>query len=163
MAAVGARAADGERRRRAAGRLEPNNLGRLLLSCAAPKNWQTRDDGDLRVDVGAGCISTHVLDHRSTTVAQDSVHLVQGADRLREVLEGGLARKAELGLLNGFMMRCTLSILRRRAYSPAQFERLVAESAFRTCHIKTEGIGLEARMKKQVAADKEESTLQDTR
>ena len=84
-------------------------------------------------------------------------------DRLGEVLEGGLARKAELRLLNGFMTRCTLRILRRRAYSPAQFKRLVAESAFRACHIKTEGIGLEARMKKQVAAYKEESTLQDTR
>jgi hypothetical protein len=42
-------------------------------------------------------------------------------------------------------------MLRRRAYSPAQFERLAAESPFLTCEIQTEGIGLEVRLKKPVA------------
>jgi ubiquinone/menaquinone biosynthesis C-methylase UbiE len=44
--------------------------------------------------------------------------------------------------------RVILGQLRRRAYSPAQFERLVADSPFRTCEITTEGIGLEVRMTK---------------
>jgi hypothetical protein len=39
-------------------------------------------------------------------------------------------------------------MLGRRAYSPAQFERLAAESAFRTCDIQREGISMEVRLKK---------------
>lgn len=38
------------------------------------------------------------------------------------------------------------------ADSRAQFERLASESAFRTCGIQTEGIGIEVRLKKPVAA-----------
>jgi hypothetical protein len=40
-------------------------------------------------------------------------------------------------------------MLRRRAYSPARFERLAAASPFMTCEISTEGIGLEVRLTKQ--------------
>jgi hypothetical protein len=40
------------------------------------------------------------------------------------------------------------TMLRRRAYTPAQFEDLVAESAFRTCDIRKDGIGLEVRLRK---------------
>jgi len=55
----------------------------------------------------------------------------------------------ELTWLNAFVTKWTLAMLRRRAYTRAQFERLVAESAFRTCDIQTEGIGMEVQLKKQ--------------
>jgi hypothetical protein len=40
--------------------------------------------------------------------------------------------------------------LRSRAYSANQLERLVAESGFRSCEIKADGIGLEVRLKKAI-------------
>lgn len=55
------------------------------------------------------------------------------------------------GRLSTFMTKGTLEMLRRRAYSPAQFERLAAESPFLTGEIQTKGIGLEVRLKKPVA------------
>jgi hypothetical protein len=39
-------------------------------------------------------------------------------------------------------------MLRRRAYTPTQFQHLVAESAFRSCDIRKDGIGLEVRLNK---------------
>jgi ubiquinone/menaquinone biosynthesis C-methylase UbiE len=54
----------------------------------------------------------------------------------------------ELGRVSTFMTKGTLEMLRRRAYSPAQFESLVARSPFQTCVISTEGIGLEVRLVK---------------
>ena len=56
---------------------------------------------------------------------------------------------AQLGWLNAFMMKRSLTMLRRRAYSPAQFERLAAASAFGTCEIQAAGIGMEVRLKKR--------------
>ena len=58
----------------------------------------------------------------------------------------------ELGRLSAFMTQATLEMLRRRAYSPARFERLAAESPFQTCQIRTGGIGLEVRLTKAEAA-----------
>lgn len=58
----------------------------------------------------------------------------------------------ELGRLNAFATKCALAMLRRRAHSRDQFTRLVAESAFRTCDVRTEGIGMEVRLKKQCPA-----------
>lgn len=58
----------------------------------------------------------------------------------------------ELDWLGTFTTKATLEMLRRRAYSPAQFERLAAESPFRTCEISTAGIGLEVRLTKAEAA-----------
>jgi hypothetical protein len=37
-------------------------------------------------------------------------------------------------------------MLRLRAYSRAEFERLAAQSAFRTCDIQSEGIGMVVRL-----------------
>jgi len=54
----------------------------------------------------------------------------------------------ELGRVSTFMTKGTLEMLRRRAYSPAQFESLVARSPFQTCVISTDGIGLEVRLVK---------------
>jgi ubiquinone/menaquinone biosynthesis C-methylase UbiE len=53
-----------------------------------------------------------------------------------------------LGRISSFTTRATLEMLKRRAYAPAQLERLAAESPFRTCTITTRGIGLEVRLKK---------------
>jgi hypothetical protein len=50
------------------------------------------------------------------------------------------------------MTKRALTMLRRRAYSPAQSERLAADSAFRTCDIQTGGIGLQVRLTKPGAA-----------
>jgi ubiquinone/menaquinone biosynthesis C-methylase UbiE len=54
-----------------------------------------------------------------------------------------------LGRISSFTTRGTLEMLKRRAYAPAQLERLAAESLFRTCAITTQGIGLEVRLTKQ--------------
>jgi ubiquinone/menaquinone biosynthesis C-methylase UbiE len=57
-------------------------------------------------------------------------------------------RAMELGPVSTFTTKATLEMLRRRAYAPAQFERLAAESPFRTCEIALAGIGLEVRLRK---------------
>jgi ubiquinone/menaquinone biosynthesis C-methylase UbiE len=58
-------------------------------------------------------------------------------------------RAMKLSPVSGFMTRLILSTtLRRRAYSPARFQRLVAQSLFRTCRIETRGIGLEVSLTK---------------
>jgi ubiquinone/menaquinone biosynthesis C-methylase UbiE len=75
-------------------------------------------------------------------------------DMNRDASASGIADEVKgMGLSRGSaaMTKVILSQLRRRAYSPSQFERLVADSPFRTCEITTEGIGLEVRMKKPPA------------
>jgi hypothetical protein len=57
----------------------------------------------------------------------------------------------QLGRVSSLTTKATLEMLKRRAYSPANFERLAAESPFGTCTINTEGIGLEVRLEKPVA------------
>src|ERR1700682_2538041 len=59
-------------------------------------------------------------------------------------------RKMELGWLSAFTTKATLEMLRRRAYSPARFERLAAESPFGTCDIQTEGMSLTVRLERAV-------------
>jgi ubiquinone/menaquinone biosynthesis C-methylase UbiE len=81
-----------------------------------------------------------------SAVIQDMSRDASGADIDREV------RGMQLGRVNAFMTRRTLGMLRRRAYSPAQFDQLAAESAFRTCEIRTDGIGLEVRLRKPAVA-----------
>lgn len=58
----------------------------------------------------------------------------------------------DLGRLGSFTTKATLEALRNRAYSAAQFERLAAESPFQRCEISQAGIGLEVRLKKEVAS-----------
>lgn len=55
----------------------------------------------------------------------------------------------DLGRIGAFTTKATLEMLKRRAYTPAQFEHLATESPFRTCEITTQGIGLEVRLKKE--------------
>jgi len=61
-------------------------------------------------------------------------------------------RSQELGAVNGFITRRVLAGLRNRAYSTAQFDRLVGESRFSSCTVHAEGIGLEVRLRKEAAA-----------
>ncbi len=51
-----------------------------------------------------------------------------------------------VGVVSGFTIRQTLGWLRRRAFTPAQFETLAAESAFGGCSVTTDGVGLEVRL-----------------
>jgi ubiquinone/menaquinone biosynthesis C-methylase UbiE len=53
-----------------------------------------------------------------------------------------------LSPVNALMTTFTLRMLRRRAYSRATFQRLAAESAFRTCDIELDGISIEVRLTK---------------
>jgi ubiquinone/menaquinone biosynthesis C-methylase UbiE len=84
-----------------------------------------------------------VLRSGGTAVIEDMSSDASHADIDAEV------RKMELGRVSAFMTKGTLEMLRRRAYSPARFESLVARSPFQTCEIRTEGIGLEVRLVKR--------------
>ena len=83
-----------------------------------------------------------VLRRGGTAVIQDMSREATHADIDGEV------KTMDLGLLGTFTTKATLEMLRRRAYSPAQFERLIAESPFETSVIATAGIGLEVRLRK---------------
>jgi ubiquinone/menaquinone biosynthesis C-methylase UbiE len=83
-----------------------------------------------------------VLRNGGRAVIQDMRSTAANADITREVQDMALGR------LSAFMTTRTLRGLRRRAYSPAQFERLAAQSAFGTCEIRTEGVGMEVRLHK---------------
>jgi ubiquinone/menaquinone biosynthesis C-methylase UbiE len=85
-----------------------------------------------------------VLRSGGTAVIQDMSSEASHADINLEV------QKMHLGWWGSFSTKATLEMLKRRAYSPARFERLVAESLFRTCEIQAEGIGLDIRLKKAI-------------
>jgi len=88
-----------------------------------------------------------VLRSGGTAVIQDMSH-----DATHVAIEEEV-KGMDLGRLSAFMTKATLEKLRNRAYSPLQFELLVAESPFQTCEITTAGIGLEVRLTKQGAND----------
>lgn len=73
-------------------------------------------------------------------VIHDLNHEATGADLDREVA------RMNVGVVAGFTVRRTLAWLRRRAFTPAQFEALAAESAFGRCSVTADGIGLEVRL-----------------
>jgi ubiquinone/menaquinone biosynthesis C-methylase UbiE len=109
----------------------------LIVCQAAFKNF---------VHPGSALSEMHrVLGGGGTALIQDMSSDATHADIEREV------KGMELGWLSSFTTKGTLEMLKRRAYSPAQFEKLVAESPFKTCTITTEGIGLEVRLEKPVA------------
>jgi ubiquinone/menaquinone biosynthesis C-methylase UbiE len=83
-----------------------------------------------------------VLHAGGRAVIQDMSRLATGADIAREVAGMGLGR------LDSLFTRMTLAMLRLRAATPARFEHLAAESAFRTCEIGVEGLGMEVRLTK---------------
>lgn len=88
-----------------------------------------------------------VLRSGGTAVIQDMSHDATHADIEVEV------RGMELGRLSSFMTKATLERLRNRAYSPLQFELLVAECPFEVCEITTAGIGLEVRLEKSATTN----------
>jgi ubiquinone/menaquinone biosynthesis C-methylase UbiE len=109
----------------------------LIVCQAAFKNF---------VHPGSALSEMHrVLRRGGTALIQDMSSDATHADIEREV--NGM----ELGWVSAFTTKGTLEMLKRRAYSPAQFESLVAESPFKTCTSTTEGIGLEVRLEKPVA------------
>ena len=73
-------------------------------------------------------------------VIHDLSHEATGADIEREVA------RMNVGVVAGFTVRRTLGWLRNRAFRPAQFEALAAESAFGGCSVTTDGVGLEVRL-----------------
>jgi ubiquinone/menaquinone biosynthesis C-methylase UbiE len=83
-----------------------------------------------------------VLRRGGTAVIQDLRRDASGADIDREVDGMGLGR------LSGRMTRWALRMLRRRASTPSQFDRLAAGSAFRTCDIRAQGVGMEIRLQR---------------
>ena len=85
-----------------------------------------------------------VLRSGGTAVIQDMSSDASHADIEDEV------KKMELGWLGTFTTKATLEVLRRRAYSPARFERWAAESPFGTCDIQTEGMSLTVRFERVV-------------
>jgi ubiquinone/menaquinone biosynthesis C-methylase UbiE len=87
-----------------------------------------------------------VLRSGGTAVIQDMSSEASHADINLEV------QKMHLGWWSNFSTMATLEMLKRRAYSPARFKQLAAESPFHACEITTEGIGLEVRLKKAQAA-----------
>jgi ubiquinone/menaquinone biosynthesis C-methylase UbiE len=77
-------------------------------------------------------------------------------DMNREATRADIAREVarmRLNRVNSFVTRLTLStMLRRRAYSPASFRRLAAQTAFGGCETHTSGMTLEMRLTKAAAA-----------
>jgi ubiquinone/menaquinone biosynthesis C-methylase UbiE len=62
------------------------------------------------------------------------------------------ARRSSTNPLNEMTVRWTLgTFLRRRAYTREDFERLAGESAFGSCEVRAQGIGLEVRLTKKGA------------
>jgi ubiquinone/menaquinone biosynthesis C-methylase UbiE len=84
-----------------------------------------------------------VLRAGGTAVIQDMSRDASHEDIDHEV------RRMEVGRVTAFTTKATLEMLKRRAYSAAQFERLASESPFHTCEITTAGIGLEVRLTKE--------------
>jgi ubiquinone/menaquinone biosynthesis C-methylase UbiE len=84
-----------------------------------------------------------VLRADGTAVVQDLSKDASNTEIEQEVKAMRLSR------FNAFTTKFVLAtLLRRRAYSPDQFKRVVAESAFRNCEIRKDGIGLEVRLRK---------------
>jgi ubiquinone/menaquinone biosynthesis C-methylase UbiE len=84
-----------------------------------------------------------VLRTDGTAVIQDLSKDASNAEIDQEV------RAMKLSRFNAFMTKFVLAtLLRRRAYSPAKFKQVVAESAFRTCEIRKDGIGMEVWLRK---------------
>ena len=81
-----------------------------------------------------------VLRPGGTAVIQDMRSDASGAEIAEEVRGMGAGR------LNALLTRAALTGLKRRAYSPARFANLVAESAFDRCDIRPDGIGMEVRL-----------------
>ena len=110
----------------------------LIVCQAAFKNF--------RQPVAALDEMYRVLQGGGTAVIQDLRRDTSGAEIDDEV------RRQALSGLSAFITRQILRGLRRRALSSAEFERVVATSLFRSGDMRFDGIGLELRLQKPVAA-----------
>jgi ubiquinone/menaquinone biosynthesis C-methylase UbiE len=82
-----------------------------------------------------------VLRPGGMAVIQDLNHAATRADIAAEV------RRMHLTGINPVVTRLTLGWLRRRAHTPAEFRALAQRSAFGDAEIRTDGIGLEVRLR----------------
>ncbi|MCU1684400.1 MAG: class SAM-dependent methyltransferase [Amycolatopsis sp.] len=83
-----------------------------------------------------------VLRNGGTAVIQDMSGEATNSAIDHEVLTMNVNR------VNAFMTKVALLGLRRRAFSPARFKDLAAQSTFGACTVSAEGIGLEVRLRK---------------
>jgi ubiquinone/menaquinone biosynthesis C-methylase UbiE len=83
-----------------------------------------------------------VLRPGGTSVIQDMSREASGGDIEEEV------RRMRLSHVNAFMTKSALTMLRLRAATNAQFERLAAQSRFRTCTVRSERILMDVRLTK---------------
>ncbi|GAA4996640.1 class I SAM-dependent methyltransferase [Actinopolymorpha pittospori] len=83
-----------------------------------------------------------VLRPGGTAVIHDMSRDASGGDIEEEV------RRMRLSHVNAFMAKSALTMLRLRAATNAQFERLAAQSRFRTCAVRSEGILMDVRLTK---------------
>ena len=70
-------------------------------------------------------------------------------DMRRDATDAGIedeVQKLRLGPVGAFMTRGALRSLRRRAYSQAEFERMIGAAGFSSCHINAGPIGFDIRM-----------------
>jgi ubiquinone/menaquinone biosynthesis C-methylase UbiE len=115
-----------------------NNLFDLIICQAAFKNFKQ---------------PVRALDEMHRVLRAGGLAVIQ--DMNREAPDAAVAaevRGMRLSRLNAFTTRLILSkFLRRRAYSPASFQRLAAQSAFGSCATHTSGITLEVRLTKPAA------------
>jgi len=107
----------------------------LIVCQAAFKNFAQ--------PVGALDEMCRVLRTAGTAIIQDMRHEATQADIDQEV------RRMQLGWLNGVMTRFTLRVLRLRAFSQVQFERLAVQSAFGRCAVRSAGMSVEVRLTKK--------------
>ena len=84
-----------------------------------------------------------VLRRGASAIIQDMNAEASRADIDREV------NRMEHGRLNALITKGSLRLVQGRAHSRSAFMQLAAESAFRTCDIKIEGLGIEVRLKKR--------------
>ena len=84
-----------------------------------------------------------VLRTGGTAIIQDMRREASQADIDQEI------KRMQLGWLNSFMTRLTLRVLRLRAFSQDQFERLAAQSAFGRCAVQSAGMSIEVRLTKK--------------
>lgn len=110
----------------------------LIVCQAAFKNF--------RQPVAALDEMHRVLRSGGTAVIQDLRKDTSGAE-----IDDEVSRQALSGL-SALITRQVLRGLRRRALSRAEFERVVAASVFGTGDLRFDGIGLELRLRKHVAA-----------
>ena len=107
----------------------------LVVCQAAFKNFRRPLDALNEMD--------RVLRRGGSAVIQDLSSDASNAEIDEEVRSMGLTWPS------AWLTKLTLAtMLRRRAYSPTRFERLVAQSNFRTCDIHKEGISLEVQLTK---------------